>query len=168
MQVRLAVPDEAETVWQIRNQAIRHGCKTVYSAAVIAAWTPDAMPESQRTVIARYPFYVAVTPAQEIVATGFLDLDSASVEAIFTLPAWQGKGLATQILQAIKHEAQDRGFSQLMLASTPNACGFYQRQGFTVVRESVYSSALAGTGLACVEMQCQLSASEALCRKSKP
>ncbi len=39
MKIRLAVPVEAEECWNIRNQAIRYGCKSSYDDAVIAA--PD-------------------------------------------------------------------------------------------------------------------------------
>ncbi|CAI8891628.1 GNAT family N-acetyltransferase [Kosakonia quasisacchari] len=153
MQLRLARPAEAEVIWQIRNQAIRHGCKGVYEDSVIAAWTPDKMPESQRTMIANNPFYVATTLNDQPVATGFLDLANASVEAIFTLPEWEGKGLATQIIDAIKQEAAKRGLARITLASTPNACTFYQKQGFIILQESVYPSALAHTELRCIEME---------------
>lgn len=160
MHVRLAVAEEAETLWHIRNQAIRHGCKGVYPPEVISAWTPDAMPAGQRTVIERYPFYVAVAANEQIVASGFLDLDAATVEAVFTLPCWQGKGAATMIIEAIKREAIARGMTRLTLASTPNAWRFYQRQGFSVVRERLYRSSLAGADLPCVEMCCQLTGGE--------
>lgn len=153
MQLRLARPTEAEVIWQIRNQAIRHGCKGVYEDSVIAAWTPDKMPESQRTMIANNSFYVATTLNDQPVATGFLDLANASVEAIFTLPEWEGKGLATQIIDAIKQEAAKRGLARITLASTPNACTFYQKQGFIILQESVYPSALARAELRCIEME---------------
>ncbi|MEQ4452286.1 GNAT family N-acetyltransferase [Kosakonia sp. YIM B13605] len=153
MQLRQARPEEAEVIWQIRNQAIRHGCKGVYEDQVIAAWTPDKMPESQRTMITNNPFYVATTVDDKPVATGFLDLANASVEAIFTLPEWEGKGLATQIIEAIKQEATKRGLVRITLASTPNACTFYQKQGFVILRESLYPSALARAELRCIEME---------------
>ncbi|MGP3591918.1 GNAT family N-acetyltransferase [Vagococcus sp. WN89Y] len=161
MHVRLALPEEAEILWQVRNQAIRYGCKNVYPEEVIAAWTPDSMPESQRVVVQCYPFFVVVTDDEQIVASGFLDLDAGSVEAVFTLPAWQGKGLATMIINAIKHEARARGFTQLTLASTPNACRFYQRQGFIIIKESIYPSSLAGADLPCTDMRCELIHGEA-------
>lgn len=41
MKIRLAVPVEAEECWNIRNQAIRYGCKSSYDDAVIAARTPE-------------------------------------------------------------------------------------------------------------------------------
>ena len=37
MRVRRAVPDEAPALWNIRNQAIRHGCHQSYGAEVIHA-----------------------------------------------------------------------------------------------------------------------------------
>jgi hypothetical protein len=48
MTLRQAEPKEAEILWNIRNQAIRFGCKSSYDADVIARWTPDLMPEQYR------------------------------------------------------------------------------------------------------------------------
>ncbi|HKS34645.1 MAG TPA: GNAT family N-acetyltransferase [Enterobacteriaceae bacterium] len=152
MQVRLARPDEAEKLWDIRNQAIRHGCRDSYGEEAIRNWTPDTMPEGYRRAIAANPFFVIDGPSGQPVATGFLDLTEGSVEAIFTLPECHGQGLAGRIMQAIKQEARERGYAQLTLASTPNAVGFYQRQGFSVTKEGLYPSALAQTSLRCVEM----------------
>ena len=152
MQVRRAVPEEAETLWEIRNQAIRSGCKESYGETVIRNWTPDAMPEGYRHAVAANPFFVVDGPSGQPVATGYLDLAEGSVEAIFTLPEYNGQGLAGRILAAIKQEARERGYTQLTLAATPNAAGFYQCQGFTVIKESLYPSALAQASLRCVEM----------------
>ncbi|WP_300000923.1 GNAT family N-acetyltransferase [uncultured Cedecea sp.] len=152
MTIRLAVPEEAEACWNIRNLAIREGCKTSYSPAVLAAWTPDAMPESYRKVIAENPFFVAEIPGGERVATGYLDLSSGSVEAIFTLPGYSGQGFAGQIIETIKHEAIKRGLKKLTLSSTPNAQTFYERQGFILIKEGSCPSKLAQTDLRCMDM----------------
>ena len=156
MKPRLARPDEAAALWRIRNLAIRHGCAYVYAAEVIAAWTPDNLPTGYFEAIKGNPFFVIDDPEQGAAATGFLDLHSGSVEAIFTLPACSGKGYASAIMQAIIDDARERGFKQLILATTPNASRFYQRHGFSVVREALYPSALAKADLACVEMVRQL------------
>lgn len=152
MQVRLAVPDEAEECWQIRNQAIRYGCKESYEASVINAWTPDKMPESYPMVITDNPFFVIDGPEGQPVATGFLDVTAGSVEAVFTLPAFVGRGLASLIIEAIKREAKTRGFKRITLCSTPNASGFYQKHGFTVLGQNRYPSKLAQTNLQCLDM----------------
>jgi len=110
------------------------------------------MPESYREVIRANPFFVIEGPDSRPVATGFLDLSSGSVEAIFTLPEHAGKGLAGKIIEAIKGEARQRGFTRLTLASTPNAQTFYERHGFRFVQENVYPSRLAQAGLRCIDM----------------
>lgn len=155
MKIRLAVPVEAEECWNIRNQAICYGCKNSYDDAVIA-WTPEKMPESYRNVIVANPFFVVDVTDGRLGATGFLDLSSGSVEAVFTLPQYTGKGVGSQIIEAIKSEARERGFEQLTLSSTPNAQPFYEKHGFKFLRESMYSSALAQAELRCMEMSIKL------------
>jgi GNAT superfamily N-acetyltransferase len=157
MPVRLASPDEAEILWEIRNQAIRHGCKNTYGADIVMAWTPDQMPPGYRKAITENPFFVAEahglgTPA----ATGYLDLKNGSLEAIFTLPEFEGKGLATQILNTLKAEAKSRGFKEIILSSTPNAFEFYKRNGFSLVKEGLYRSEMANADLRCMDMRCAL------------
>ena len=157
MPVRYASPDEAEKLWEIRNQAIRYGCKNTYDAIIITAWTPDKMPEGFRKAITSNTFFVVDSPGDNFpVATGFLDLENQSVEAIFTLPAFTGKGYARLILDAIKTEAKERGLAALTLSSTPNAFAFYQKNGFSLVKESLYRSEMAKADLRCMDMRCEL------------
>ncbi|WP_337010917.1 GNAT family N-acetyltransferase [Pantoea sp. AS142] len=156
MIVRQASPEEAHTLWNIRNLAIRHGCQHVYPPDVIAAWTPDRMPASFPAMIRVNPFFVIDGPDGVPVATGSLDLAAATVEAIFTLPDFTGQGLAGLIIDSIKAEALQRGYRRLTLASTPNAVSFYRRHDFQQLRESLYPSKLAGSALRCIEMAIDL------------
>lgn len=156
MVVRRAVPAEAEALWNIRNQAIRHGCRADYPPEVLAAWTPERMPGGFPDAVEQNPFFVVDDEAGNPVATGFLDPGMGSVEAVFTLPAFTGRGMARQILNAIKQEARQRGMRTLMLSSTPNARDFYLKQGFSVIKEGTYPSSLAGGTLRCFEMICEL------------
>ncbi|ELV2783188.1 GNAT family N-acetyltransferase [Enterobacter cloacae] len=152
MTLRKAHPQEAEILWNIRNQAIRHGCKTSYDADVIARWTPDDMPEHYRQMVAENPFYVVEDSKGDIAATGYLDLETHNIEAVFTLPAASGKGLATQIIEALKSEARTRGITRLMLSSTPNAHAFYQKLGFVTMGENYHYSRMADAQLRCFDM----------------
>ena len=73
MKIRLAVPEEAEECWNIRNLSIREGCKPSYCARVLEAWTPEAMPEHYRGYYGNH-FFVVEMPDGGLVATGYLDL----------------------------------------------------------------------------------------------
>ena len=156
MKTRLALPHEAEECWNVRNLAIREGCKPSYSATVIEAWTPEAMPENYRTVIDENPFFVVDLPDVGLVATGYLDLSCGSVEAVFTSPDYFGQGWASLIIKAIKHEALQRGLRELTLSSTPNAQTFYEKHGFVFIRENSCLSRLAQTDLRCIDMSLKL------------
>lgn len=156
MTLRKATPQEAETLWNIRNQAIRHGCTTSYDADVIARWTPNLMPERFRQMVIEYPFYVVEDEKGDAAATGYLDLDTHCLEAIFTLPAASGKGMATRIIEALKQEARSRGITRLTLDATPNAQAFYQKLGFVTLSESYHHSRMAGADLRCFEMAIDL------------
>ncbi|HDR2891107.1 TPA: GNAT family N-acetyltransferase [Enterobacter asburiae] len=152
MTLRQAEPKEAEILWNVRNQAIRFGCQSSYDADVIARWTPERMPEHYRHMVVANPFYVVEDDNGEIVATGYLDLETQSVEAIFTLPSASGKGLATQIIHALISEARTRGMTRINLSSTPNAHTFYQKHGFVTLRENRHLSRMAGAELRCFDM----------------
>lgn len=160
MTLRLAAPEEAERLWQVRNLAIRAGCQSSYDTDVIARWTPDAMPESYRQVIVDNPFYVVEDEKGDIVASGYLDLEANSVEAVFTVPEATGKGLAGRIIAAIKDEARERGISRLTLSSTPNAQTFYQKQGFVTLGEGFHHSRMADAQLRCINMAIDLTGGE--------
>lgn len=101
-------------------------------------------------------FFVVAAPDGRLLATGYLDLSTGSIEAVFTLPQYTGKGLGSQIIEAIKSEARGRGFEQLTLSSTPNAQTFYEKHGFKLMQESMYPSALAQAELRCMEMSINL------------
>lgn len=72
IQLRLTEPQEAKRLWYLRNQALRFGCENVYSPTILAAWTPDEMPEGYRKAIIENPFYVIDYKKHHLpVASGF-------------------------------------------------------------------------------------------------
>lgn len=152
MKIKRAQVSDAQECWNIRNQAIRHGCRHSYTPDVITAWTPDTAPAGQSEVIAAFPFFVAENGSGRLVATGFLDLDAQTVEAVFTLPEYTGLGAASLILDAVKAEARQRGMAVLRLSSTPNAQSFYEKHGFESQGVRTYYSSLAQQDLCCIEM----------------
>jgi len=110
------------------------------------------MPEHYRKMVIDYPFYVVEDEKGDIAATGYLDLDTHSLEAIFTLPSASGKGMATRIVEALFDEARSRGITRLLLDSTPNARSFYHKLGFVTLGEKHHHSRMAGADLRCFEM----------------
>lgn len=153
MKIRMAKADDAQGLWRLRNQALRQGCADVYDPATLQAFTPDEMPPGMNKAIAENQvFLIDALTGNTPCACGYLDLLTGHVEAIFTLPEYQQQGLATSIITAIKQQARELNIRQLTLSSTPNATGFYQKQGFSIVSHGKYFSRSTQSELDCVEM----------------
>ncbi|WP_369788905.1 GNAT family N-acetyltransferase [Rouxiella sp. WC2420] len=153
MEIRIASRDDALGLWQLRNRALRHGCAGVYEPAILSAFTPEKMPDGMNKAVAENQVFIIDSSDENVpCACGYLDLVTGHVEAIFTLPEYQGKGLASSIINAIKQQSRNLGMTQLTLSSTPNAVGFYQKQGFTIVSKGKYFSKSVQSDLDCFEM----------------
>ena len=58
------------------------------------------------------------------------------IKRMFVRPQARGKGLASQVLQALEAWAQSLGYAQTILetgTSLPEAIGLYQKQGYTQI-----------------------------------
>lgn len=152
IKIRRARGDEAEACWRIRNLALVAQCQACYPLSAITAWTPEVMPSDYRQAILHNPFYVAEKEQGQLLATGYLDIKTQRVEAMFTLPEAMGQGLASRIMTRIKQEALVQGVKTIALSSTPNAEGFYLKQGFQRVRNDTHYSPAANYTFDCIEM----------------
>lgn len=156
MTLRKAHPQEAEILWNIRNQAIRHGCKTSYDADVIARWTPDLMPEHYRQMVIEYPFYV-VEDERETLRQPAILIWIPTVWRRYSpclqppVKAWR-PGLSRRS----KRRPIAGGITRLTLDATPNARSFYQKLGFVTLSEKYHHSRMAGADLRCFEMAINL------------
>jgi GNAT superfamily N-acetyltransferase len=77
--------------------------------------------------------------------------DTAYLWQLFVRPAWQGRGVATWLMNAALAEAQHRGFGRLLLwtpRGADQARRFYQREGWSLTGRVHENS---GFGLATIE-----------------
>ena len=44
--IRKVTKADADSLWQLRTQAIRHGCSGHYSKEIISSWSQVAMPDA--------------------------------------------------------------------------------------------------------------------------
>ncbi len=65
--------------------------------------------------------------------------DDLELKRIYLLPAYQGTGTASALMQQIIARAQERGANRLLLgvyAKNPRAIAYYQKHGFTKVADT--------------------------------
>lgn len=149
MLIRKAHGDDAQRVFDIRNQAINHQCCGHYPAADLQVWTAGSLGEYFVEVLEKTG-HVAVIDDQ-VTASGMLDLETGQVDAVFVDPAYMGQGIGQQMMNYLEALALQAGLTHLILDSTLNAADFYRRCGFVGERVAQYQSP-RGLPLACVPM----------------
>ncbi|UVW28756.1 GNAT family N-acetyltransferase [Massilia sp. H6] len=134
---RPATQADLDTMWALRTRAVRASCASHYPAAVIDTWCASPAPDSLLGLVNAGGALVAQEDSC-MLGYAILDLDSGEVDAVFVDPGWQGSGIALRLLTALEAMAIERGIERLFLSASLNAVPFYQRAGFSALREEIY------------------------------
>ena len=127
--IRRATQRDRESIWNVHIRAIQEICKSHYSPKEIADWSEVLKPIRYNEPIKRGSFFVAVDD-NVIVGFGNLNQDSGEIEAVYVAPAYVGRGVGRQILQALESVAREVGLTVLRLSSSLNAVQFYENAGY--------------------------------------
>jgi len=153
---RAATAADLAALWPLRTRAVRASCAAHYPATVIETWSASAPPTSLAVLVNLGSAVVAEEEDGALAGFAVLDLASGEVDAVFVEPAYQGRGIARDLLRWLEGLAQGRGVQRLFLSASLNAVAFYERAGFMRVRDEVYAHR-SGIGIASVFMEKMLS-----------
>lgn len=148
---RPATDADLVQLWELRTRAVRASCAAHYPPAVIDTWCASAPPASLPLLVRAGGARVAEDEG-EVVGYAILDLDTGEVDAVFVEPAHQGRGIARQLLGELETLARERDLARLFLSASLNAVPFYERAGFSRVREELYPHR-SGIGIPSVFME---------------
>jgi ribosomal protein S18 acetylase RimI-like enzyme len=123
--IRPVLPEEAPLLTQIALAAKRYWG---YPERWIEIWTP------QLTFNPEYfgsnASWVAVEDGRLVAFYTLLEAnDIASIENLWVLPEFMGKGVGRRLFLHAVETARSRGYRTLQLEADPNAVGFYERMG---------------------------------------
>ena len=135
--IRRATQRDRESIWNVHIRAIQEICKSHYSPKEIADWSEVLKPIRYNEPIKRGSFFVAVDD-NVIVGFGNLNQDSGEIEAVYVAPAYVGRGVGRQILQALESVAREVGLTVLRLSSSLNAVQFYENAGYRRQKQKRY------------------------------
>jgi putative acetyltransferase len=149
--LRPASPEDLPLLWELRMRAVGHACAAHYGEAVLAAWLASPAPVSLHHLVARGGGIVAEEDGR-LLGYGVLNGASGEVDALFVESAQHGRGTGALLMRAVEDAARAAGCARLFLSASLNAVPFYQRAGFTAVREEMYPHR-SGIGIASVFME---------------
>ena len=122
-------PDE-DTTAAIFLRAVRETAARDYSAAQIEAWA-HVDPEAWARKRLSRPTWVAEFYC---VPAGFADLEvNGHLDMMFVDPRFQGRGVATALLDRAIDEAGGLGLERVFTEASITALPFFTRRGFSVI-----------------------------------
>ena len=123
--IRRVNPEEADTLTQIALAAKRHWG---YPERWIEIWTPLLTFSPQ--YFESNESWVAASDGSPIAFYTLLQANEiASIENLWVLPEFMGKGVGKQLFIHAVNIARARGYKALQLEADPNAMGFYEKMG---------------------------------------
>lgn len=134
MEIRLFKKQDAEQIAQLYHDTVREVNIRDYSTAQVKAWAPDDLYfRDWETVCGDRFTYVA---DDDGVIAGFGELEpNGHIDCFFCHKNYQRCGVGRQIYQAIEAKALELGLNHLTLEASITAKPFFQRMGFSIVKE---------------------------------
>jgi ribosomal protein S18 acetylase RimI-like enzyme len=132
--IRHATGADAEAVHRVVLLALRETNARDYPSSVIdrlVLTLPDKVASNLETWCA----FVAIVNGQ-VVGTG--SLNGQTVSSIYVHPDYQGRGIATRLMDAVENAANAQSQGTLSVQSSVTAKPFYAKRGFKVVREGFF------------------------------
>lgn len=138
--IRKANSSDAEKIWNLRTEAIGGISEEFYNKMDINKWVNAKKPNDFSDFVEKVNFFVAQIN-DEIIGTGFIDLNKQEIGAIFVSPEHQRKGVASLIFERIENEAKEAKLKKLTCEATLNAVKFYESLGFYIINKQKYKHA---------------------------
>lgn len=109
-----------------------------YPSVVIAEWLKDISQENVLSQFKKSSWIVAKTREGQTIGFGQCSLGTAEIFQINVLPLYQKQGIGTALYQRMLDDFKRKKVREIILNSTLNAIGFYQKLGFMPLGEIQY------------------------------
>jgi len=134
--IRAYLPDDLPAVVSVFQRAVRETAAADYTAEQVSAWAPeDPDLAAWASRLEDGGVFVCVRDGR---IAGFARVDEAGcVDLLFVDPALQRRGIASELLAAVRDWAVARGIDSLRAHVSITARPFFERSGFAVLRPNI-------------------------------
>ena len=133
--IRKALEKDSDAIWEVRSKAIKGISQNFYSKEEVEIWYHNDRPQNFEEVITNLDWLVAFLE-DRIIGTGFIDISSAEIGAIFVDPNYQRMRVGRRILDELEIIAKNKRIATLYLDATLSAVDFYKSSGYQCIERS--------------------------------
>lgn len=134
IKIRLFEPQDAEQIAQLFHTTVREVNIRDYSSNQVKAWAPDDIYFRNWVEVCSNRFTYVAEIEEMIVGFGKLE-PNGHIDCFYCHKNYQRCGVGSQIYQAIETKAVELSVDRLFTEASISAKPFFQRRGFTVVKE---------------------------------
>jgi len=136
--VRNYLPADIEAMIDLFRASVRMVARRDYTHEQVMAWAPDEI--DRRSWAARYTSRRAWVAEIDSHVAGFSDLEpDGHLDMMYAHPAYQGRGVATALLEQFEGAARGLGLARLYTEASITARPFFERRGFQLVTAQIVS-----------------------------
>nr|WP_320048720.1 GNAT family N-acetyltransferase [uncultured Desulfuromonas sp.] len=150
MVIRSAQLSDTQKIAATHKASIEGLCADSYDTQSIAGWVAILLPAIYESAIKDKVMIVAEEQG-DILGLGILDVEQATIGAIYIHPKAKGTGCGRKLLLELEAIAMKNEVTELTLFSTINALGFYQHHGYVGLEKSFHKLP-NGIELECIKM----------------
>ena len=124
---RLAVPEDASRLYDIRRQSILELGPPTMPATEAQAWAKRLTQSGMERKLLDLEIWVAELNG---IVAGWGAIRGDVLEGLYTAPEFAGQGVGAGLLDRLEGLMRERGFPLVRLEASSNARGFYLRRGY--------------------------------------
>jgi putative acetyltransferase len=129
---RVAKPEDAPAVLDLKRAAIRDLAGWHYSAEAVDAWAPseDALPAFEGAIDSEQFTVLLAEMDGDLAGYGVLNGAGGRIDAAFVHPDYGQQGIATSLVGQLESRAEMRDIEELEIVASLNARSFYENLGY--------------------------------------
>jgi putative acetyltransferase len=135
MNIRIVKTQDILLLMKLFYETVHYVNSQDYSAQQIAAWAPENPSLEKWQNSLKNTFCLIAEENAHIVGFGDMSLHNGKIERLYTHKDYQGKGVASLILQGLENRARQSGVAELMTESSITALPFFLKRGFLITKE---------------------------------
>lgn len=144
-------------IYAAHQSSVRQLCGNEYTPQQIAMWLDGRTPVMYLDAIEKQLLWVAVNQTGDIVGdiVGFIEVEGNEISKMFVAGAAAFQGVGRQLMRTALAHIAASGVAASYLESTRTAVKFYEKHGFHVIGEGVFSRGNSTVQLEIVKMERQ-------------
>lgn len=124
---RPATPDDAADLFEIRRKAILELAPKGMPADEVKVWAAKLTLAGMAQKLSEFEIWVAELDG---VAAGWGAIRGDTLEGLYTVPEFAGRGVGTALLEMLERRMREGGIDAIRAEASSNARAFYLQRGY--------------------------------------